>query len=171
MTAHFAALTVTAKVAHFALHLPWEFSNPIVPLWEKLIQEVARADQGAEALRHVMAWANGHQMHFFGRGEERRPPLDGWAGRWESKEISIPGKKKKELWSWIGFFAPRLNDILEQGGYQPDAILRDWKDRNWLLLDTEADGVVRNQHKTRIGSESVRLVAITRQAVKEVAAL
>lgn len=171
MAAHFAALTVTAKVAHYALQLPWNYANPIVPLWEMLIQEATHADQGAEALRHVMAWAHSNQMHFFGRGEEKRPPLNGWAGRWESKDVNLPGKKKKGLWGWIGFFEYRLNDILVKGGYVSDAILRDWKARSWLVLDAEADGVVRNQHKTRIGSESVRLVAITRQAVKEVQAL
>jgi hypothetical protein len=167
MAAHFAAITMAARLAHWALPLPWDFSNPIQPLWDELVQEAAEADRATAALRYVMGVANARQKDFFGRGSELLQPHGGWLGRWDQQDSANPSTMKQtSLWKWIGFIPNKLSEILVAGGFEWEAVLRTWADRGWLIRTQEGAGVLRRQSKAKLGKESVWLVKIRREAVQ-----
>ena len=62
LAASFAAISFTAFLAHRALDLPWQYEDPIAPLWEELAKEAK--DRAAAALRYVMACASAHDGPF-----------------------------------------------------------------------------------------------------------
>jgi hypothetical protein len=198
MAAHLAAITVTSKLVHDALHLPWAWSDPIEPLWAELTQESGEADQSAAALRHVLSWAYGHQNDFFGLKEEREQPHAGWAGRWDKgKDDSInPNTSAKDEpadlnstevesqdgghktggnvtkgWEWVGFMPHVLEKLLREANYDPNSIIRTWKDKEWLKTDAASNGTMRNQYRAKIGRGTVRVYAITREAAEGVMVL
>jgi hypothetical protein len=167
---HFAAIRLTAELVHEAIKLPWEYSDPVAPLWDELVQEAGEADRSAAALRHVMAWAAAHQADFFQPGttdDERRQPPGGWAGVWPSDHITAVNPKPKQAakpWGFIGFFPQRLKTVLNEGGFDMESTVRCWMDRGWLKV-TEEGGVPRTRLKVKVGRRSGRVVAITHDAV------
>lgn len=161
MAAHFAALVVTARLAHEALDLPWSFQDPVEPLYGELVAETPDADPAARALRHVVSWAQGHQEEFFGRRDEGRgQPHAGWAGRWD-----VGGPTHQSQWTYIGFLPDRLKVVLAEGGFEPDPVVRGWKERGWLLIDASSG---KARYRARVGEENPWLVAVNRQAIDEV---
>ncbi|MCC9608083.1 hypothetical protein LOC68_01775 [Blastopirellula sp. JC732] len=165
MATHFAAISTTAWIAHQALPFDWEYSDPIEPLWESLVEEAGEADRSQEALRHVMEWAWSNQDSFFDQASPLgRQPNNGWAGRWD-KSGSNPSTDDGE-WEWIGFVPSRLTEILESANFESVAITRTWFDQGWLSTnDTN-----RRTRKARIGRERslMNLIAIKRSAVRSV---
>jgi hypothetical protein len=157
----FAAISVAAILAHEAIDLPWEYDDPITPLWGELTREAT--DQAAAALQHVMGWANAHEAEFFGRRNDKLPPpTQGWAGRWDIFRASDDDIR----WQWIGLFSHRLDEILHDGGFEPESTKRIWRDRGWLKVTKDRDGTIRTRCKVRIGEETPWLVLITKAAVK-----
>jgi hypothetical protein len=178
MATDFAAIAVAARIAHEALDLPWEFEDPIKPLWKQLAKESHSADQATAALRYVIDWANSHQEEFFGRakpshkplgkGETRevRQPHGGWAGRWD-KNVLLPQQPKgQDNWPWIGFIPAKLHSILRDDDFEPDSVLRMWRDEKWLAT-TKEKSVTRHQVKARVGEATAWMIAITREAVEK----
>lgn len=169
----FAAIHLTAMIAHKAMRLPWKFADPIRPLWTELVQEAGEADRAAAALRHVMGWATAHQAEFYqphGREVGEPQPFGGWAGVWPSDTAPkvIPGSEGKlKGWKFIGFLPHRLVEVLREGGFELEPVLRTWRDRGWLKQSEEKTGVTRSRVKVRIGSRSDWVVAVTRSAVEE----
>jgi hypothetical protein len=155
---YFAALNITAGLAHAALKLSWAYEDPVESLWEDLLSEASEADRARDALRVVMSWAYGNAHLFWGRheeGNEKRLPAGGWAGQWDSK---------KE-WEQISFLPHRLNEILKNHGFEADAVLRTWKDREWLSAGSDKK---RLQKKVRIDSEPTWMFVVKRSAIDEV---
>ena len=140
MAAYFAVLTTTAAIAHKAGVLIGELKDPIAPLWKELTEEAREGEVAVRSLAHVLSWATAHQAEFWGRARTdrygARVPGSGWAGYWE------PG----DGWSFMGFLTHRLEEVLVHGGFEPGAVLRIWRDREWLLRDSEG----RPRHQVRI---------------------
>lgn len=158
LATYFAAISLTAGVAHECIDFPWLSYEPIYPLWGQLTREAT--DQATVALGHVMGWATSHQHEFFGRREEKYQPTAGWAGRWDC-EPRFPGSDESgSRWDWIGFVPGRLDEILSDADFAPSATIRAWKDRGWLHC-TEG----RMQYRARLGKETTWFVAIRREAV------
>lgn len=171
MAPHFAAIATTAWIAHSALELPWDYSDPIEPLWDQIVREAAEANRGASALRYVMDWAYAHQQEFYGRVTEDAPvTFSGWAGRWDRQNSTSGTTKAKDEWKWIGFIPSRLKDLLRDGGYEPESTIRMWKDDGWLVIDKSSDGQTRCTKKVRVGREKspIGLIAIKKSAIDTV---
>ncbi len=163
LCAHFAAITLAAQVVCEAFALPWEFANPIHPLWSELVGEAKEADRAAAALDYMMNCAGGNHDRFWARRSERMPPHGGWWGRWDRGELPMPQRSEGEsTWSWIGFLPHVLDQLLSEGGFEPTSIIRTWHDRGWLRVTHEA---ARRQYKARLGKGTVWFVAIRRQAL------
>ena len=167
LAASFAAIGVTASLVHKAIDLPWEDEDPIVTLWNQLVQDAG--DQASKALRYVMTWAYAHVEEFFGRRDRKLgQPTPGWAGRWD-QDVTIPGDDDDEgvkgQWKWIGFLPNRLAEILRDGGFEAESMIRVWKDRKWLRLAKDTDGAIRTHIKSRIGKVTARLIMVTHAAV------
>jgi hypothetical protein len=160
----FALIDLAGELATEALALPELASSPIGPLWEILTAEASEADRASEALRHVWGWAAAHQEELYacpigaGRGDsEATQPLPGWAGQWNRHD---------ERWRFLGVIPARLREILQEVGYDYDAVVSTWKDRGWLLVDgSDATG---RHHQVRVGAAKTRMVAVTRGAIEAV---
>jgi hypothetical protein len=162
MASHFAAIVVTSYRVHEALGLPWEWKNPIKPVWDELISGSAEADVAARALNLVVDWGVAHRQHFFYHGQaESNQPHGGWLGRWDRDNSS-------GQWSLLGIFPHVLEGVLHEAGFDFDATVRTWKDREWLEVDAEANGKGRLTKRVQVGKNLARLVAIRREAVEEV---
>jgi hypothetical protein len=162
LAACFAAISVTAFLAHKALNLPWEYGDPISPLWKEVVREAS--DRASAALRQVMDWACSHEEEFCGRRKPELPqPAQGWAGRWDRP--TRPGRQDGD-WDEIAFSPGRLKSILKDAGFEPDSTIRAWKDRQWLRLEQDSDGTKRTYAKVRLGNETARLVVVTRAGVE-----
>ena len=155
LATYFAAIVVTAAIADEALALPWPFQDPVAPLWNDLVSEASEAEVALTALAYVLSWATGHQADFWGRhswDREGNPRVSGWgwAGAWDSSES----------WAFVGFLSHRLTEVLRRGGFEPAAVLRVWRDRGYLLKDSQG----RPRHQVRIRGTQKWTIAIYREA-------
>lgn len=168
MADNFAAITWTAWLVHKAIPLPWEYKDPIAPVWREFANEATEADRAKAALQYVMDWANSNQHRFFERAGHDKTPPGGWVGRWE-KSARVPGPNRDEQIEWqsIGFITLPLESLLHDGGFEPKAIIRMWGDEGWLLTTTEGNKT-RRKIKERVDGENVWLVAIKREAVEAI---
>jgi hypothetical protein len=163
MASHFAAITTASRLVHKFIKMPWEWEDPILPLFGELTAEAAEADRAAAALRHAVGWAVAHRQDFFCAGRPATDqPSGGWMGRWERDGGDNPALAGA-TWPWIGFMPHVLKRVLGEGGFEPDSTLRNWKDRGWLKC---TDG--RSQFRSKLGHETAWLVAVRREAVKTV---
>jgi putative DNA primase/helicase len=150
---HLAVLHLTAILLDASGILPWGQFDPISPTWEQLKAEVAEGDRPSAALEYVIGWAVSNSQRFEGR--ERHDlsgpivPSSGYAGKW----------KNVEDWDEIAFLPPVLKGVLEGDGYEPQSILRAWRDRNWIDC---RDG--KNTKPVRVGGNLIRANVITREA-------
>lgn len=162
LATHFAVITVTMELFHAAIQPPWPMDNPIERLWEELIREAGDADRPAAAMRYVIEWASAHSAEFQSRTSHsnQHQPARGWAGVW-FRPVSVPtGAQKEEThpWDFIGFYRQKLDDILREGRFEPDGIIRSWRDRGWLRLDKDSN---RNAYTVRIGDTTQKVIAVT----------
>jgi hypothetical protein len=169
MAAHLAVIYVTSVIAHEALELPWDWIDPIAPLYDELTSESADADQSAAALRHVYEWACGHQDRFWcPNSDSRNEPHGGLIGHWQKKSAAIPNtKKEQKSWDCIGILRPEIEKVLCDAGFEPKSIVRQWLDRGWLLTSPETN-CERTSKKMRLGLETVQMVVVRKQALIEI---
>jgi hypothetical protein len=100
---------------------------------------------------------------------DRRQPSGGWAGFWpaDSNPATDPRprrKRKIKPWGFVGFFPHKLEEILSEAGFDPEGVVRTWRDRGWLRL-TQGSGVGRTRLRVKIGNRCSYVVAVTHAAV------
>ncbi len=164
IAAGFAVIAFTARLVHEAGILPWEYDGGLLKeIWKTIQSEHGMKNQAAQALREVMDWARSHEQEFLDRNVGRWNPQKGWAGKWP----------KTEEWDYIAFHDGRLKALLIELDHEPDAILRQWRERGWLDVGndkTRYKKQIRLRGNGRPGSEGekVWMIAIRRAAVDEV---
>jgi uncharacterized protein (DUF927 family) len=128
---NFAFLATVIPIIHAALPELKQDISPmqiIQPLWDAAIRDIKEADRATVALQTVYDWAVANQTSFWGRHQEStgglRIPVHGWAGAWNSKD-----------WNYIAYIEEKLYEILKNGGFDTEAIIKTWKDRDWLQTD------------------------------------
>jgi putative DNA primase/helicase len=167
MAVHFAALALGSSVAHIAVNLPWEWEDPVRPVWKELTSSTSEADTATSALRLAIDWAVAHRRDFFPpKAQDSRQPYGGWVGRWDvDSRDAFSDENTSSRWPWIGFFPQVLEAVLTEAKYDFDAVIRTWKDNGWLECD--ADGS-RNTKRVQIDKELARVIAIKREAVETI---
>jgi len=158
-----ALLELTAQIAakELAGVLPWSFEEmkeAIESTWSVVSGSAEAADIDRRALKQVLSWAGRHTKWFVNHLEEEvddeRQPFDGWAGRWDLHQG----------WPWIAFFPDKLQKLLSELGYSPEATLAAWRDRGWMAT---AKG--HHTKQVRVWKRAHYLYVIRRSAVEEVA--
>lgn len=152
-----AAIDIAAVLAHRFLPIPWALRHPGDELLGELIPHVEDAAGATRALRDIMSLAQASEERFYGR----RPERGGGSalGRWDQDSPD-------QAWDHIAFYPPALKDMLKKRGYDPEAILADWRDRGWLQADP-GNHTIQWRAKP---SEKRRMVVILRHAIEEVEA-
>lgn len=125
---YFATLATIIPIVHAALPELRRDLAPeqiIDPLWKAAIAVAEEADRATAALQEAYTWAVANQTSFWGRhqmiNDLPRIPSGGWAGAWKPLD-----------WSYIAFTSKTLRQILKEGGFDGEAVLKTWKDREWL---------------------------------------
>ena len=176
LASHFAAISVAANFAHSFLDLPWEFEDPIEPLFDMFTTEAGEADRPAAALAYLYGWAAGNEARFSTPYRDQNdPPSQGWAGVWHrgpsggnSNQGSI--SSSTDTWLWIGFTVKVVQDVLKEGGFDFESCLRAWQTRGWLVVTRRRNGRNCTRKKARMGrTENVWLIAVRRSAIMSVA--
>jgi uncharacterized protein (DUF927 family) len=155
---YFAALALTAALAERAEVMP-VFEDPVARLWDALKATSQEADRALLALDMVVSWMHSHQSEFYGRHRSDPDdvpiqPSSGWAGRW------VRGAD----WEDVAFLPDRLREILRRLDYEPDSVLRAWRDRGWLSTDKDRK---RMQQRMRLAGERPYMYVIKREAFDE----
>ena len=169
MAEHLAVLHLASELAHKALQLPWGFADPIESLWDDVTREAGRADRAAAALQHAYSWACANEALFVGRApvSSMHPPASGWAGVWrQTGQVDPRRKTTGKDWGTLAFYPQRLEQVLRDGGFEPDSTIRTWRDRGWLKTNKERAGADRSRYRIKLGRESPWMVAITREAIE-----
>src|SRR3954452_8934041 len=99
------------------MELPWEFSDPVEPLYVRLTAEAGEADRAAAALRHLAAWVAANNVEILSPTTSSQIPARGWAGTFHGTE-TVQG------WRSIAMFQHRLGDILALGDFNAASIIR-----------------------------------------------
>jgi len=162
MASHLAVIRMAAVLAHRAGLLPWGYRDVTRRLWGELTAETHEADRAAAALRYVMSWASGHieEFHRPGFGNDRLGYPRDAAGRWNLDERTVDPSDR-----YVGFLPHKLDAVLAEGGFQADAIVRQWADRRWLLTSPGRG----RRYRARLGTAGATdLVAISAAAIEEV---
>lgn len=154
MATHLAAISMAARIVHEAVDLPWQSRDVVDELWTELTVETPEADRAAAALRYVLSWAHGHRQEFWQAKATIGSPSAGWAGR---SQLDSGNE------DYIGFLPHKLDEVLRNGGFEPEPIRRLWHDRQWLKVTAG-----KRTYRTRVGRELVYLVAIGRNAIDSV---
>lgn len=80
-------------------------------------------DDAADALRLVYKWALNLPGLFYGRNSVA--------------DIDCIGRWDKSNWRFVGIFPEIVRGLLSNQGYDPNTILRIWRDRNWLTTENK----------------------------------
>lgn len=149
MAGYFALVSVAASAFVKQCGLGWDHKAIIDEVWERSVASAGAADPAVRALAHVYEWAQVHESRFWLRTLGKN--YQGWAGIW-----------RKGAWGEIAFVPSVLTEVLQQGGFQPDAVLAGWKDRKWIKLDGNRSQVYR-----AFNGERSRMVVIRRVALQQ----
>ncbi len=171
-----AAITMAHWLAHQCFALEFEYFDLFETIWEQICKEASGADQARAALIHIYEFANSNQSRFCGRSSKKSDFIGPCYGRWGVKDVQVPtisdvnpgqlnANNQIGTWPWIGFIESVLRKELADSGFDADAVIRSWKDNNWLVIQESG----RLKLKSRLlDGESVRLIAISRAAIEEV---
>ena len=148
-----AGLEVAQGVLHDVIGVARPAHDPLAHAWAAVTGASHDADRAADALRDLLSWATGQQARFHGRQEHEPgsddPPSAGWLGAWPCYDH----------WRYIAVLPTELRGFLAREGHDPEAILRTWADRGWLLRD--------GAHRTRkitVGKRKERCFVVSREA-------
>ena len=104
----------------------------------ELLQDATSIDRGNAALAQVTEWALANEDMFYPHADLKKDI----AGVWKEGE-------------YLAFFPHRLEEILKKFGYNYDAIIRDWRDRNWIKTEGH-----HNTCRYTINNKRVRLLSL-----------
>lgn len=149
-----AVVEIGARVAHWALPLPWELRDPIAVAIKSAGSGAGVADREREALRFAVAWAQRVRERFCRSESHRRTaePPGGWVGFWQEKD--------GPSWDVLAFNPDSLRSYLEERGFEYKAIVRAWREAGWLRLDDPA----RSTSRVNDLDGRPRMVQVTREA-------
>ena len=151
---HAAALATVASYLHGEMGLAMPDPDPLAELWRQVCADSPEQDAAAAAMRTVWTETLSRASSFYGfEGEGRLSPSGGWLGAWEGGDG----------WVALTWYRDRIEEALRRGGHEPNAMLRQWRERGWLV--THGDTVTA---QARIGGQRVRAIVIRRNAIEEV---
>jgi len=154
MASALATVSITARLVHEALDLPWRRADPVDELGVALIAHAADADFATRALEAAVDWARGNRHRFFeiDRPSQRHQNRS-WAGRWDQGG------------AYLGIRPPVLKRVLREAGFDFEATIRTWRGRDWLVTDRSSG---KSTYRAVVGRDRPWLVAIRQAAIEEI---
>jgi hypothetical protein len=156
LAGNLAVLELTGRLAHGCLELPWEYRSPVDHIVPVAADGAKMADRETEALGLVASHLSANLKMIQGSSEEKDPPPGGWLGWMDGGVASAP-------WSVVCLYSAGCKRLLEGWGYEPNAILRRWKEAGVIECDKG-----RVDRKIRIeAGRRVRMVVFGRPAIEQ----
>jgi hypothetical protein len=146
---YIAAMEITADILHTELGVPRSDTDVFAELWGRTQSVTADADKAAAAVASTYAWAVANRVGFWSPHGAPRQPVTGWLGRWDRIATELPAAKDApwssepddpERVTWgddeehLYILPDVLNRLLSTLGYQPQAMIAEWKERGWLRI-------------------------------------
>ncbi|MBE9470775.1 MAG: DUF927 domain-containing protein, partial [Chloroflexi bacterium] len=151
-----AVMDVTAQVAHMAMDLPWEQEGLIDKVLPIVTQAAKTVDRELEALRMAVSWAAQNRGKFAINEKHRNEhePTSGWLGYWEASA--------DDGWDILAFFPGAIRKFLDDQGFEPYAVIRQWHEAGWLR-GSEADRA--SSRVAQLGGKP-RMIVLRRDTVE-----
>ncbi len=166
MSEYIAVLEITARLAEEALGLGWD-AKPVLELL-KTTCSAAALDTPVEvrALHQVASWTVTKERNFYDsrRGADFHQD---WYGRWDRSNPkpdntnASPYHGQIPFWEWIAYSPDVLRGQLREWGFDPDAVIKGWKDRGWLSIDSDES---RLSKQIMINKIRTRAITVKRSA-------
>ena len=158
---HFVALQLREVI-----ELDWDHEENIATLWPEIVGSLEEKNDPVDALRDIAHWAQGHETAFWGRHrtDNKGKPLfgnKGCLGRWDTDRLN----GRQQAWPHLGIYPHVLKRELSHLGYEAEAVLRSWRDRDWLAIDGDRRRLEKN---VRVQGVPARLICIQRSALEEI---
>lgn len=141
---YLAVMEIAAQILHVELGVPVPSSDVFAELWGRTQDVTAQADKAASAMASAFAWAVANRAGFWSPEGTPKPPITGWLGRWDRIALPSPARSSWEedpaslTWGddaeYLYFFPDVLSRLLTQLGYQPGAMIAEWKERGWIRV-------------------------------------
>ncbi len=146
-----AALSMTHRCVNLALGLDWQ--DPVAIIWDDLAADIGDAAGEERALEDIVSWLYANEAAFIGRRDRgSQDPPAGWLGYWP----------RVADWQYVAIYRRPLDEYLRKCGYQPEAILKAWKQKGWLI--TDGDKPSRLTKDTRVPDKGKsRMVCLPRR--------
>lgn len=124
---YMATLEMAARLAHEALPLPWAFNESVARLSGLAAEGSSAADREVEAMAHIVSVSLANREKFSTGSALQEEPAGGWLGAWEN------------LFTWqkCCWLPHAIEKELQRAGYEPKSIFRQWRERGWLVSDSE----------------------------------
>jgi len=166
IAAFFAIHHFVAKQLREIIKLDWGYEKDIANLWPEIVGSLEEKNDPADALCDIAHWAQAHETSFWGRhrSDSKGRPLfgnNGCIGRWDAARQG----ENRSQWMHLAIYPHVLKRILKQLGYEPEAVLRSWRDRDWLNVDGDRGRFEKN---IRVQGIPARLICIQRHALEHV---
>lgn len=162
LSASIAVIDTAAMLAHECFGWSWDFTEPLEIIWKDIAGNNQTIDRISEALAYVINWATSNQESFLGRHSWDRnqnpiKPSGGWAGKWDNETTE---------WEYIAFNTYYLDDLLKRSGFEPEAVKKAWRDRDWLNTEKNEKRLTKKYRMQ--GSMSAHLISIKREIVEKI---
>ena len=124
--AYFALITLTGKLANEYLGFDWDYQGHILRIYKNIVHEMRQTSNiSKKALKSVLDLIVAKPDDLWKPGKsDQKQPLYGWLGAYDKKGN-------------IGLIPNVLKSHLEKYGYEPQAILKEWKHKKWIKIVKE----------------------------------
>ena len=148
-----AIVMLCAQLAHTAKLLPPVADSEWATLLEDDAAEEGSDDQALAALEMVwrrvaleqrLFWESDSMINGISLMSSRDMPFGGWAGRLDRKE------------GWVAVSPEWIKKFLTEEGIEPEGIIRQWQQRQWISSDQKG----RRQVVVRVAGRNIRCVKI-----------
>lgn len=155
VSAYFAALATAIPIIHDALpELRQDISaeSIIDTIWNAALHSSEELDPAQRALEFLYSWAVTNKDKFWSNSTDadKYSPAAGWYGRWDADAD-------------IFFDTKTAMRILEEGKFDAKAIIKIWKDRDWLECDNKS-----MSKQVRIHGDQVRCYCLKMSSCRDV---
>jgi hypothetical protein len=157
LAGHAAIIDLTAELFHEFMKeqgapMPWPYTDPVAPLWNNILREVADVDSAKDALERVYAWCVANRNSFWRLGSGPSP-RDQLLGRWDDESS----------YAFIGIMQEPLEKFIRDCGIadNPIQIYTAWEQRGWIERGKETWG-----KQNKLGDDRPRMITIKREAIE-----
>jgi putative DNA primase/helicase len=163
---YFAVLEVAGILTNCVADLGVDPHGVLEAVWQRSVAvDAPKAAPEVRALGYVRDQAASQGARFWGRHEvmesehSSRPlvPHAGWLGAWRTGPS----------WRLIAFIPRQLEQLLRDGGFDPRAVVRAWKDKGWLLAEKGRTTARVTVHKDRHHCTCISREAFVAAGVEE----